>query len=123
MAPPMMHNAAARSRMHRGKSKPKNPKDRRRCRLLTWNNPPLRSPVRLPPPALRIIFKRLCVSVYLYLCMNVKRKNSETSRTGKSLERKRMISKTRIRDLSVCAQTPNKHIYTHTQIHARYLCS
>ena len=89
MAPPMMHNAAARSRMHRGKSKPKNPKDRRRCRLLTWNNPPLRSPVRLPPPALRIIFKRLCVSVYLYLCMNVKRKNSETSRTGKSLERKR----------------------------------
>ncbi len=89
MAPPMMHNAAARSRMHRGKSKPKNPKDRRRCRLFTWNNPPLRSPVRLPPPALRIIFKRLCVSVYLYLCMNVKRKNSETSRTGKSLERKR----------------------------------
>ena len=106
MAPPMVHNAAARSRMHRGKSKPKNPKDRRRCRLLTWNNPPLRSPVRLPPPTLRIIFKRLCVSVYLYLCMNVKRKNSETSRTGKSLERKRMISKTRIRDLECLCSNP-----------------
>ena len=88
MAPPMMHNAAARSRMHRGKSKPKNPKDRRRCRLLTWNNLPLRSPVRLPPPTLRIIFKRLCVSVYLYLCMNVKRKNSETSTDGKKFREK-----------------------------------
>jgi hypothetical protein len=75
MAPPMTHNAAARSRIHRGKSKPKNPKDRRRCRLFTWNSPPRRNPLpRLPPPALRIIFKRaynasvrVCVSVCLYL--------------------------------------------------------